>query len=59
MDDGEVLEGFLCPICVIDLKTAVQLNAHFQEQHSDDQDLFKSVKGLYSFHYETMYDAYY
>ena len=46
MDEGEVLEGFLCPICVVDLKTAVQLNSHFQEQHSDDQDLFKSVKGV-------------
>lgn len=56
MDEGEVLEGFLCPICVVDLKTAVQLNNHFQEQHSDDQDLFKSVKDLYEKAKNKMYE---
>jgi rabenosyn-5 len=41
---GEILEGFLCPICKVDLGTAVQLHAHFQE-HTEDQDVLKSLKG--------------
>ncbi|KDR16038.1 rabenosyn-5 [Zootermopsis nevadensis] len=42
---GEILEGFLCPICKVDLGTAVQLHAHFQE-HTEDQDVLKSLKDL-------------
>lgn len=48
MANGEevlMMEGFLCPICKADLGTAVQLLAHFQEEHTDEQDLLKSFKG--------------
>lgn len=41
---GEILEGFLCPICKADLGTAIQLHTHFQE-HTEDQDVLKSLKG--------------
>jgi rabenosyn-5 len=41
---GEILEGFLCPICKVDLGTAIQLHTHFQE-HTEDQDVLKSLKG--------------
>lgn len=41
---GEILEGFLCPVCKTDLGTAVQLHTHFQE-HTEDQDVLKSLKG--------------
>jgi hypothetical protein len=41
---GEILEGFLCPVCKLDLGTALQLDAHFQE-HIEDQDVLKSLKG--------------
>jgi len=39
------MEGFICPICFKDLKTALTLNAHFQVHSLDDQKIFKSVKG--------------
>lgn len=42
---GEILEGFLCPICKADLGTALQLHTHFQE-HTEDQDVLKSLKDL-------------
>lgn len=41
---GEILEGFLCPVCKADLGTALQLHTHFQE-HTEDQDVLKSLKG--------------
>jgi len=41
---GDILEGFLCPVCKTDLGTAVQLHTHFQE-HTEDQDVLKSLKG--------------
>ena len=42
----DVLEGFLCPICMTDLKTPQQLTKHFEEFHNDDPEILKSLKGL-------------
>ena len=42
----EILEGFLCPICKADLGTALQLHNHFQDEHTEDQDVLKSLKGV-------------
>lgn len=39
------MEGFICPICYKDLKTALTLSNHFQNHSQDDQKLLKSVKG--------------
>lgn len=50
MADSEetvMIEGFLCPICKVDLGTAVKLLSHFQEEHSNEQDLLKSFKELF------------
>ncbi|XP_012284186.1 rabenosyn-5 [Orussus abietinus] len=44
---GEVLEGFLCPICMSDLKTPTQLTKHFEEFHHDDPEILKSLKDLF------------
>lgn len=43
--ESDILEGFLCPICKADLKTLNRLKTHFQEQHPEDQDVLKSLKG--------------
>lgn len=48
-DDSEILEGFLCPICKADLKTPERLTAHVEQQHSEEQDLLKSLKEMFSF----------
>lgn len=45
VDDDVVLEGFLCPICKVDFGLDLKLFLHFQEAHSEDQDLVKSFKG--------------
>ncbi|KAG7174503.1 Rabenosyn-5-like [Homarus americanus] len=45
--DGEVLEGFLCPFCFLDLTSITQLQAHFEEQHeSEDKAVLQSLKGF-------------
>lgn len=42
------MEGFLCPICMADLKTPDALLSHFDGQHSDgnDQDLIASFRSM-------------
>jgi len=44
-EENIVLEGFLCPICKVDFGLDLKLFLHFQEAHSEDQDLVKSFKG--------------
>lgn len=47
MDDIEVKEGYLCPICVKDLGTIEELTAHFEAAHSaEEKDVLQSLKGL-------------
>lgn len=42
---SEIREGFLCPICMQDLGTVVQLQSHFEEEHSEDKDVLDHLKG--------------
>uniref|UniRef100_A0A1B6LIM6 FYVE-type domain-containing protein n=1 Tax=Graphocephala atropunctata TaxID=36148 RepID=A0A1B6LIM6_9HEMI len=46
-NDAPMMEGFLCPICKGDFGTAMRLLSHFQEEHSEEQDLLKSFKDLF------------
>ncbi|CAH4037166.1 rabenosyn-5 [Pieris brassicae] len=46
-NDDEILEGFLCPICKADLKSASQLTSHFETQHEEEQDLLRSLKDIF------------
>ncbi|XP_003698279.1 rabenosyn-5 [Apis florea] len=43
----EVLEGFICPICMTDFKTPNQLTKHFEDFHNDDPEILKSLKDLF------------
>lgn len=43
----KILEGFLCTVCHKDLRSPQNLLAHFESQHSEDQDLLSSIKGKY------------
>ncbi|XP_077290077.1 rabenosyn-5 isoform X2 [Arctopsyche grandis] len=45
--DGDIIEGFLCPICKTDLKTPDQLTSHFETLHKEDQDVLKSLKLIF------------
>ncbi|CAG9856769.1 unnamed protein product [Phyllotreta striolata] len=42
-----IQEGFLCPICHKDLRSANNLISHFQDLHSEEKDLLSSIKGIY------------
>ncbi|XP_017485044.1 PREDICTED: rabenosyn-5 [Rhagoletis zephyria] len=42
-ESDEILEGFLCPICREDLKSAEFLTVHFERAHAEQQDALKSV----------------
>lgn len=42
----EVKEGFLCPMCHKDMRSPNNLIAHFQDLHSEEQDILKSIKGI-------------
>jgi len=44
----EILEGFLCPLCMKDLGDVIQLQIHFEENHSkEDQAFVSSLKELF------------
>ncbi|XP_020293826.1 rabenosyn-5 [Pseudomyrmex gracilis] len=45
--NGEVLEGFICPICMNDFKTPSHLTKHFEKVHNDDPEILKSLKDLF------------
>jgi len=45
---SEILEGFLCPLCMKDLGDVIQLQIHFEENHSkEDQAFLQSIKDLF------------
>lgn len=46
-NDEEILEGFLCPICKADLKSASQLTSHFESLHQEEQDVLRSLKDIF------------
>uniref|UniRef100_A0A182JSU4 FYVE-type domain-containing protein n=1 Tax=Anopheles christyi TaxID=43041 RepID=A0A182JSU4_9DIPT len=46
--DSEILEGFLCPVCKRDLRTPERLTVHVEHEHSEEQDLLKSLKEIFS-----------
>lgn len=49
MDSQEsVMEGFLCPICIADLKSPAELSAHFEIAHADDKVVYQQLKSVFS-----------
>ncbi|CAL1539277.1 unnamed protein product [Lymnaea stagnalis] len=45
---ADIIEGFLCPICMKDLGTVTQLQGHFEEEHSsEDKAVFQQLKGFF------------
>ncbi|NXX38650.1 RBNS5 protein, partial [Tricholaema leucomelas] len=46
-DPGDMREGFLCPLCLKDLQSFYQLQAHYEEEHSgEDRDVKGQIKNL-------------
>ena len=48
MGDDSIREGFLCPICMRDLGTVLDLQNHFEESHSnEDKAVVEQLKGTW------------
>ncbi|KFQ11348.1 Rabenosyn-5, partial [Leptosomus discolor] len=46
-DPGEMREGFLCPLCLKDLQSFYQLQAHYEDEHSsEDRDVRGQLRNL-------------
>lgn len=45
-EENSMMEGFLCPICHKDMRSPNNLIFHFQDTHSEEQDILKSIKGI-------------
>ncbi len=44
---ADVKEGFLCPICMTDLRDEIQLTVHFNEKHAaEDPAIVRSLKDM-------------
>ena len=44
--ESEIIEGFLCPMCMKDFGTITQLHCHFEDAHNaDDRAGFRQFKG--------------
>jgi len=45
---SDILEGFLCPLCMKDLGDVIQLQVHFEENHAKEDPAFvQSLKDLF------------
>jgi len=47
-EDDKILEGFLCPICKQDFKIPDRLILHVETKHSEDKDVLKPLKDMFS-----------
>lgn len=47
MESDEIKEGFLCPICLKDMRSASLLQKHFEDVHSDDKDTLRQIRGMF------------
>ena len=43
----EIKEGFLCPICLKDLKSPTHLSSHFEEFHEEDKDVLQQLRNVF------------
>ncbi|XP_022804104.1 rabenosyn-5-like [Stylophora pistillata] len=44
MENDDIKEGFICPMCMKDLGNASVLQRHFEESHSDDKDALRRMR---------------
>lgn len=44
---GDIMEGFICPICKSDEKKPEKLLQHFEEKHSEEKDLVQTFRDVF------------
>lgn len=47
MESDDIKEGFICPMCMKDLRNASVLQKHFEEIHSGDKDTLRQIRGMF------------
>ena len=47
MENDDIKEGFICPMCMKDLGNASVLQRHFEESHSEDKDTLRRMRGMF------------
>ena len=47
MENDDIKEGFICPMCMKELVSAVLLQQHFEECHSNDNDKLRNIRGMF------------
>lgn len=44
---GDIMEGFICPICRSDERKPEKLLQHFEEKHSEEKDLVQTFRDVF------------
>lgn len=44
---GDIMEGFICPICKSDERKPEKLLQHFEEKHSEEKDLVQTFRDVF------------
>ena len=47
MNDEEIKEGFICPICMKEFSIPAHLQKHFEDAHSGDHDALRQIRGIF------------
>lgn len=45
--EEDIREGFLCPICLKDLKSPTNLASHFEDFHADDKAVLQQLRSVF------------
>jgi len=47
MEDDEIKEGFICPMCMKSFNLPTDLTKHFEDFHSEDKDALRQIRGMF------------
>jgi rabenosyn-5 len=47
MEDENIKEGFICPVCMKEFNIPAQLQKHFEDFHSEDHDALRQIRGMF------------
>lgn len=47
MEEENIKEGFICPVCMKEFSIPAQLQSHFEDLHSEDHDALRQIRGMF------------
>lgn len=48
MEDGQIVEGYICPNCFQTFPQSEILLKHFENDHSGQTDVLKTLQGIFT-----------